>query len=123
MTPYEYADLAQTSFGNAMSSFTVILSIVSGYLITMYIVGAKLTRFQTTVLTSIFLFVMAFLTWSMAGFAYWGAFYAAQGTNAEGVGKILRPGAWVVGPVVILNLVAAAMCLLFTRSVRSPEPD
>lgn len=119
MTPYEYADLAQTSFANAMSSFTVILSIVTGYLVTMYVIGTKLTRFQAAILISIFLFVVGFLTWSMAAFAYWGAFYAAQGTNAEGIGMLLRPGAWVVVPVVILNSAAAAMCMLFTRSIRN----
>ena len=61
MTPYEYADLAQSTFGNSMTCYALILSIVSGYLVTTYLVGAKLTRFQATLLTTIFLFVMGFL--------------------------------------------------------------
>jgi hypothetical protein len=119
MTPYEYADLAQTSFGNAMTCYALILSVVTGYLITTYLVGVKLTRFQVTLLTTMFLFAMAFLAWAMSAYAFWGAFFAAQGTsNIENAGLFMA-GFWTVGATAILNLFTTAMCLVFMRNVRA----
>lgn len=121
MTPYEYADMSQTSFANAMSSFTLILSIVTGYLITTYLIGAKLTRFQVRLLTTMFLFVMGFLTWSMSAYAFWGSFFSAQGTLDVEFAKFFRPGAWTAGATAIMNLLTTAMCLLFMWNVRTSK--
>ena len=119
MTPYEYADLAQSTFGNSMTCYALILSIVSGYLVTTYLVGAKLTRFQATLLTTIFLFVMGFLAWSMSAYAYWGTVYSAQGTSDAALGIFFKPGDWTSGAVAIMNLFTIAMCLLFMWNIRT----
>ena len=121
MTPYEIADLSQTSFSNAMSCYALIISLVSGYLIITYLVGSKLTRFQITLLTSIFLFAMGFLTWSMAAYAYWGNFYAAQGISEAALANLFRTTDWTVGAVVMLNLITITMCLLFMWNIRSSK--
>ena len=118
MTPYEYADLAQSNFGNAISNFAVMLSIVSGYLITAYLIGAKLTRSQITILTTMFLFVMGFLAWSMSAYAYWGSFFAELGRNEATGANLFRPSAWTIGAIALLNLFTTAMCLLFMWNVR-----
>ena len=118
MSPYEYADLAQSNFDNAISSFAVILSIVSGYLITAYLVGAKLNRTQVTILTTMFLLVMGLLTWSMSAYTYWGYFWSTL-VNPETAGQsLMSPRAWISGAVAILNLFTLAMCLLFMWNVR-----
>jgi hypothetical protein len=103
MTLYEIADLSQSNFANSMSCFALILSIVTGYLVTTYLVGVKLTRFQVTILTTIFLFVMGFLAWSMAAYAYWGSFFAAQGTSDVALADLFRPGAWTAGGVCLIK--------------------
>jgi hypothetical protein len=121
MTPYEIADLAQTNFSNSMSCFALILSIVTGYLITTYLVGVRLSGFQVTVLTTIFLFVMVFLAWSMSAYADWGSFYAVKGTSDAAIAELFRPGAWTPGAVAILNLFTIAMCLLFMWNVRNSK--
>jgi len=120
MTPYEYTDLAQSSFGNSLSTFAVLLSIVSGYLITAYLVGAKLTKSQVTILTTIFLSVMGLLAWSMSAYTYWGSFYSVLGRNeATATGtNFFVPSAWTTGAVAILNLFTIVMCLLFMWNVR-----
>ena len=121
MSPYEYADLAQSNFENAISSFAVILSIVSGYLITAYLVGAKLTRSQVTILTTLFLLVMGLLVWSMSAYAYWGYVWSTL-VNPETAGQsLMSPRAWISGAVAILNLFTIAMCLLFMWNVRHPK--
>jgi len=121
MTPYEFADLSQSTFGNSMTCFALILSVVSGYLVTTYLVGAKLTRFQATILTTIFLFVMVFLAWSMSAYAYWGTFYGSQNKGDVALAEYFRPGVWAVGTVAILNLLTIAMCLLFMWNVRTSK--
>ena len=121
MTPYEYADLSQTAFGNAMTSYALILSVVTGYLITTYLIGAKLSKFQVTILTTLFLFAMAFLTWSMSAYAFWGTFFSTQNPSDAELGKLFRPGAWTTGVAAILNLFTTAMCLLFMWNVRTAK--
>ena len=121
MSPYEYADLAQSAFENAISSFAVILSIVSAYLITAYLVGAKLTRSQATILTTMFLLVMGLLTWSMSAYTYWGYFWSTL-VNPELAGQsLMSPRDWISGAIAILNLFTLAMCLLFMWNVRHPK--
>ena len=121
MTPYEYADLAQTSFGNSMTCYALILSIVTGYLVTTYLIGVKLTRFQVTLLTTMFLFAMAFLTWSMSAYVFWGSYFTAQGAGDVEVAKHFRPGVWAIGVTAMLNLFTIAMCLLFMWNVRTSK--
>jgi hypothetical protein len=121
MTTYEYADLAQTSFGNAMTCYALILSIVTGYLITTYLIGVKLTRFQVTLLTTMFLFAMAFLAWAMSAYAFWGSFFSAQGASDAENANFFRPGVWTVGATAMLNLFTTAMCLLFMWNVRTSK--
>jgi hypothetical protein len=123
MTPYEIADMDQSNFANSMSCFALILSIVTGYLITTYLVGVKLSRFQVTILTTIFLFAMVFLAWSMSAYAYWGSFFVAQGKGVSDVAltEFFRPGAWTADVVATMNLFTIAMCLLFMRNVRNAK--
>jgi len=118
MTPYEYTDLAQSNFANSLSVFAVILSIVSGYLITTYLVGAKLSRSQASILTIMFLLVMGILTFAMTAYTYWGVFLSDLGrTNSDGA-SLLLPDVGVVAYVAILNVFTTAMCLLFMWNVR-----
>ena len=121
MTPYEYADLAQSAFGNGLSSFAVLLSIVSGYLITAYLVGAKLSKFQVRLLTTMFVLVMGLLAWSMSAYTYWGSYFAALGRNEASPESLFRPGAWTTGATAILTLLTIVMCLLFMWNIRQPK--
>jgi len=121
MTPYELADLAQSAFGNGLSTFAVLLSIVSGYLITAYLVGAKLSKFQVTILTTVFLLVMGLLAWSMSAYTYWGSFYSALARNESTGMDLFRPGVWTSAAVAIINLFTIVMCLLFMWNVRHPK--
>ena len=50
MTEYEYADLIATYSSNAGAFFAVYLTVVSGYLITAFVAGPKLSSLQVTIL-------------------------------------------------------------------------
>ena len=118
MTPYEYTDIAQSNFANSLSVFAVILSIVSGYLITAYLVGAKLAKSQVSILTIIFLLVMGILTWSMTAYTYWGIVFAELGSADRASATFLSPRYGVLVYIAVLNLFTIAMCLLFMWNVR-----
>ena len=96
----------------------MFLSIVSGYLITAYLVGAKLSKFQVTILTTMFVLVMGLLAWSTSAYTYWGSYFAALGRNEASPEPLFTPGAWTTGVVAILNLFTIVMCLLFMWNVR-----
>jgi len=118
MTPYEYTDLAQSNFANSLSVFAVILSIVSGYLIATYLVGAKLSRSQAAILTTIFVLVMGVLTWSMAAYTYWAIYLAELGSAGPTGSNFFSPGDGVLVFVTLLNFFTTTMCLLFMWNVR-----
>ena len=121
MTPYEYADLAQSAFGNSLSTYAVLLSIVSGYLVATYLVGAKLTRTQASMLTIMFLLAMTILIWSNSSYVFWGTQFAYL-VNPEIAGKsLMSPRPWISGVLALLNLFTAAMCLVFMWNVRHPK--
>jgi hypothetical protein len=66
MTEYELAELISIISSNLLTNITVILTIVSFYIIAAYAVGDKLTLAQVTVLNGIYIaasyvFVAAFL--------------------------------------------------------------
>ena len=103
MTPYEYADLAQSAFGNSLSTYAVILSVVSGYLVTTYLVGAKLTRVQASMLTIMFLLAMAILIWSNSSYVFWGIQFSSL-VNPEAAGKSpMSPRPWIPSVISLLE--------------------
>ena len=121
MTPYEYADLAQSAFGNSLSTYAVILSVVSGYLVTTYLVGAKLTRVQASMLTIMFLLAMTILIWSNSSYVYWGTQFSSL-VDPEATGKsLMSPRPWIPGILAFLNLLTVVMCLVFMWHVRHPK--
>lgn len=121
MTPYELADLSQSYFGNSISAYAVFLSIVSGFLATAYLVGAKLTQFQVRVLTTLFSIVMLFLIWTMSAYVYWGVLFALGAHSNSDTTSVMLPSVWVPVVFAVINLFTAATCLLFLWNVRHPK--
>lgn len=61
MTEYELAELTASVMSNFLTSFTVFLSIVSGYVITAFAVGEKLTKIQLSIVNVCFLISVGIL--------------------------------------------------------------
>ena len=55
MTEYEMTDVIMSRFGQMTDQASLYFALVSGYLVTAYLVGARLTKFQVTVINSLFL--------------------------------------------------------------------
>ena len=121
MTPYELADLSQSFFGNSLSAYAVFLTIVSGFLVTAYTVGTKLTGSQIRLLTTLFLLVTIFLIWTMSSYVYWGVVFAL-GARPEGSPTgVMLPSVWVPVVFALINIFTVAMCLIFMWNVRHPK--
>lgn len=118
MTEYEALDLAQSTFSNALAAYAVFLSIVSGYLITAYLVGSDLTHLQVRLLTLLFLIVVAILIWSMSAYAYWGDAFSTLARGQDRVRTMMTPQSWMPAFLAIINSLTAFGCVFFMWNVR-----
>ena len=55
MTEYEMIDVIMNRFAHMTDQAALYFALVSGYLVTAYLVGARLTKFQVTVINVLFL--------------------------------------------------------------------
>jgi hypothetical protein len=118
MSQYELLDLAQSALSNSTASYAIFLSIVSGYLITAYLVGSELTRAQVSLLTTLFLIVTALATWAMCAFNYWADQYSTM-ARGEGVAStIMSTQPFIPIMLAAINILTVAACLFFMRNIR-----
>jgi hypothetical protein len=117
MTPYELADLAQSNFANATSAFAVFLSIVFAYIMTAYLVGAKLTHMQNRIVTFLFLLVSILNSWSIAAYAS-GGVRLSQLAYPDNPNHFFSPGSWIAPMMSIACLLIIVMALKFMWDVR-----
>ncbi len=65
MTEYELLDLVAGAMDGMYDSTTLFLSIVSGYLLVAYLVGAKLTRAQVLIISTLFVVGAGLQCWAL----------------------------------------------------------
>ncbi len=118
MTPYEYLDLAQSAFSSSISSYAVFLSIISGYLVTAYLVGAKLTKTQISMLNTLFLLVVSFLIFSISSYVFWGTEFSSLAGQEGAERPLMAPRTWMSIVLALVNLFTAAICLVFMWNMR-----
>jgi len=116
MTEYEMAELAEAVGSNFLTTFTIIVSLTTTYVIAAFVAGARLSRFQLVVVNLSYVTSVAligFLSLQM----FQRATVLAQLTAAEyGTPITPRDVSWVV-VALYCGLVIAAMA--FMASVRS----
>ena len=113
MTPYEYGDLAQSAFGNANSTFALMLSVVSAYLIVAYTVGDKLTRMQLIVLNLLFVFTALFIAFLVTSFATTGVRLAMLANPELTRADFFTAKPWTVAAVAAINILGVCSALFF----------
>ena len=67
MTEYEYAELIATYSSNAGTFFAIFLTLLSGYLIAAFVAGARLSRFQVTILNTGYVVSILVMIWGTYG--------------------------------------------------------
>ncbi len=55
MSEYEIADLAESILSNYLATFTILLSLITTYVITAFVAGARLSKLQVVVVNLSFL--------------------------------------------------------------------
>jgi hypothetical protein len=123
MTPYEAIDLAQSIFSNSLAAYAVFLSLVSGYLVTAYMVGSELSRIQVRLLTLLFLVVVAVLTWSMSAYAYWGDVFTTMARGEDVERSVMDSQSWLPALSAAINVLTVVACLFFMWNVRHPKQN
>ena len=117
MTVYEMTDLAQSAFGNGLSTFAILLSVVSAYLITAYLVGAKLTRTQVSSLTFLFLLVSVITVWGISAYSNAGVQLSLR-ADPDSAGNFFTPRPWIPALLGFVGLLIIAVSLKFMWEVR-----
>jgi len=121
MTPYEALDLAQSTFSNSLATYAILLTLVSGYLLTAYMVGSDLTHVQVRLLTVLYLTVAAILIWSMSAYAYWGDVFSLQARSAGVERSVMTPQSWLPAFLAIVNIGTVIGSMFFMWNVRHPK--
>jgi hypothetical protein len=65
MTEYELQELAFMANGLAATYITILITIISGYLLVAYVAGAKLSKPQVMLVNTLFVFASALFTYGM----------------------------------------------------------
>ena len=117
MTTYEVAALAESIGANFLTTFTIIVSLTTTYVIAAFAAGARLSRFQLVVVNVSFVTaasVIGFLSLQM----FQRATVMAQKTATEFDAQLApRDVSWIIA-LLYFGLVAAA--LAFMANVRRP---
>ena len=81
MTEVEAVTLTQSILANAGNSYTVFLTLISGYLLVAHLAGKTLTRSQLTIITVLYALSIGYTIFVWFGFSQAGLYY--QGIAAE----------------------------------------
>lgn len=121
MTEHDIVDAIASFYGLILTAIGLYVSVCSAYLIAAYLVGSNLTKFQTAVVSALFFFVSAVMTYAVFGwfnrtFSY---LEALQKVGDSGLGASSNP---LIGPLFTLIMVAGILaCLKFMWDVRHPS--
>ena len=122
MTESELVEAWGLFLGNSQTGLGLYLSILSGYLIIAYLVGAKLTRLQVWIVTTLFI-------WSSASVSLWFAAWWGRALEFALEAKKLNPErqvdnspeALLVFTLMLWGGIVAS--LFFMWSVRHPKTE
>jgi hypothetical protein len=121
MTAYEYMDLAYSAFSAAATIVSLLIAVLSGYLVVAYVIGSNLTRVQVTVLN--------------AAYSIWSIYLMLNGTinlsrarsylisAAELDQQLSPPVPYIVHGYVSIGLLLWLTSLWFMWSVRHPKSE
>ena len=121
MTQYESLDLAQSAFSSSIAAYALFLSIVTGYLVTAYMVGRELSRGQVWLLSVLFLVVASIAIWSVSSYIHWGVVYSFMAGPEGFEHSAMTPKPWLPEFMAIVNVATAVACLVFMRNVRQRQ--
>lgn len=119
MSEYELTDLAAIAMGNFLTTFTIFMSIITAYAITAFVVGARLTKVQFSVVNACFL--LSSSTIGYLSILIFGTFLrrarAADSMGGSDIGPVVN-FTWYVAIIYVLLTLG---CIVFMWNVRHPS--
>ena len=122
MTEAELLENAGIQWANFLTTFVLSITILSGYLIAAYAVGASLTRSQVILVNVIFFGTMAFIIVGLNGFGGTAADLRSRGVDHDNPAYSCSD---FLGPLGC-NDICSSMCfgaLKFMWDVRHPKDE
>jgi hypothetical protein len=120
MTEYEYADVIATYSSNAGAFLAVYLTVVTGYLITAFMAGSRLSSLQVTILSIGFIVAAGVLTYATYGAGMTQVYYTqmlldlAEGSPQAATSAVIK----TLGSLMLGGLLSS---LFFMWNVRHPK--
>ena len=116
MTEVEAVALTQSILGNAGDTYTVFLTLISGYLIVAHLAGTTLTRGQLTIITSLYALSIGYTIFVWFGYSQAGLYYQGIAAELRGTMNFSDERGAVFG--LWLNIVIALAPLKYMWDVR-----
>jgi len=118
VTEFESAELAASIMGNFLASFTVLLSIVTAYVVAAFVAGRKLTRFQLIIVNVCFIASFIAIGWLSIIMLSRAAFLVQ---NSSSDIPTLLPTISLEGVIFALYVVLFAGSLSFMVNIRNSD--
>ncbi|GAB5407435.1 MAG: hypothetical protein Aurels2KO_56660 [Aureliella sp.] len=116
MTEVEAVTLTQSIFANATQGYTVFLTVLSGYLLVAHLAGKSLTLSQLTIITTLYVLVMAYTLYVWFGFSQAALHYQGIAAELRGTMNYSDESGAFYG--LLLNLIVALAPLKYMWDVR-----
>jgi biotin transporter BioY len=120
MTEAETLELAATLAETTHTAFTIYISFTFGFLVTAFLVGSKLTRFQA--LAAIGMYIVSAGSMALATIGWLQTLFAVKNSNTTLMDTIpiLNGDAWVSG-MSILVVLGMLVSIYFMWNIRHPK--
>ncbi len=122
MTEYELVDATATYSSNFALIFTLYLTLVSGYLVTAFVAGTRLSSVQVSILNFGFIISASLMAFSALGAGIIRVHYTRELLELAADAPH-RPLEWLFLSWFILMVVGVLASLYFVWDVRHPKSD
>ena len=122
MTETELLEIANSTYGLAVDGLSFYMTVTSAYLVAIYLPGSKLTRFQITVISTLYVIMTSVGTYALDSWLKRGVYYMAKARELDADSPIY---ANPYAPVMLTTALVVGIfaCLLFMWSIRHPKPE
>jgi len=125
MTEYELLDLTTSTIASMYDAVALYMTIVSGYLLVAYLAGSNLTRVQTTIISTLFVFGAGLQIWGLISYQIANEEYLAAKAMISPLTPYQQTLASQDAGFIISSILGAGVfaSLYFMWSVRRPNID
>ena len=117
MTEGEMVESFISAYAMGIGALTLYTTILSGYLVTAYVAGLKMTRLQTLTVSVLFVTTALFASWGTIGFLYGGRILHELQSTVPLLTSRVAPFQ-IIGVIQVLGIFAS---LKFMWDVRHPK--